>query len=54
MISLINRFASDESGATVVEYAILLAFVAIAVIVTVWMLGQKLDSSLQKMVTLMS
>lgn len=54
MGSLIKRFLSQESGATVVEYAILLAAIAMAVIITVGVLGQKLDSSFQKMVTLMS
>jgi len=54
MASLIKRFAGEESGATVVEYAILLAAVAMAVIITVGFLGQKLDSSFQKMVNLMS
>jgi pilus assembly protein Flp/PilA len=51
---LIKRLLSEESGATVVEYAILLAAIAMAVIITVGVLGQKLDSSFQKMVTLMS
>ena len=54
MVPLVKRFAGEESGATVVEYAILLAAVAMAVIITVGLLGQKLDSSFQKMVNLMS
>ena len=54
MISRVTRYPGKESGATIVEYAVLLAFVAMAVIVTVGVLGQKLDSSFQKMVTLMS
>ena len=48
-----HRFMSDECGATTLEYAILLASIAMAVIVIVGVLGQKLDSSFQKMVTLM-
>jgi pilus assembly protein Flp/PilA len=51
---VIERFAREESGATIVEYAILIAAVAMAVVITVAVLGQKLDSSFQKMVTLMS
>lgn len=54
MDSLISRFVREESGATVVEYAILLAAVAMAVILSVGVLGQKLDSSFQKLVNLMS
>lgn len=49
-----EHFVREETGATIVEYAILLAAVAMAVIITVGLLGQKLDSSFQKMVTLMS
>lgn len=49
-----SRYNKSQSGATIVEYAILLAFVAMAVIVTVGVLGQKLDSSFQMMVNLMS
>lgn len=51
---VIERFVREESGATIVEYAILVAAVAMAVVITVAVLGQKLDSSFQKMVTLMS
>jgi pilus assembly protein Flp/PilA len=33
MLSLINRFRVDESGATATEYAMLIVFVALAVVV---------------------
>ncbi len=36
-----------QSGATVVEYALIVAFVAMAVVVTVILLGQRLDSNYQ-------
>ena len=54
MVTIIRRFVGEESGATMAEYAILLAFVAMAAIATVGMLGQKLDSSFNRLVTLMS
>jgi pilus assembly protein Flp/PilA len=31
MLSLINRFRRDESGATATEYALLIVFVALAI-----------------------
>ena len=52
MMKHFSRFVNEESGATTLEYAILLASVAMAVIVIVGVLGQKLDSSFQKMVSL--
>jgi Flp pilus assembly pilin Flp len=33
MLSLINRFRVDESGATATEYAMLIVFVALAVVI---------------------
>lgn len=43
----ISRFICDESGATVVEYAILVAAIAMAVVFTVGLLGEKLDATFQ-------
>ena len=48
------RFIKEESGATMVEYAILVALIAVAVIVTVGVLGQKIDSTFQNVVKAMS
>lgn len=39
---------NKESGATVVEYALMVAFVAMAVVVTVALLGEKLDESYEE------
>lgn len=39
MLSLLTKFVSDESGATVVEYGLIAALVAIAVIGTLQGLG---------------
>lgn len=42
-MSQIARFYRDESGASLVEYAILLAFIALAVFVSVQTLGTTLS-----------
>jgi pilus assembly protein Flp/PilA len=48
--NIVKRFIKEESGATMVEYAILVALIAVAVIVTVGVLGGKIDSTFQKVV----
>jgi pilus assembly protein Flp/PilA len=52
--NIIKRFVKEESGATMVEYAILVALIAVAVIVTVGILGGKIDATFQKVVNAMS
>lgn len=42
-VSGINRFFKDVEGATAVEYAIMVALIAVAVIVTVRILGQRVN-----------
>ncbi len=39
MLSLLTKFVSDESGATVIEYGLITTFVAIALIGTLQGLG---------------
>lgn len=39
----IKRFARDESGASAVEYGLLVALIAVAVIITVFAVGQQLE-----------
>ena len=39
-MDLIIKFTCDEAGAPAVEYALLLAFIALAVIVTITTFGQ--------------
>ncbi len=53
MRNIIKRFIKEESGATMVEYAILVALIAVAVIVTVGILGGKIDATFQKVVNAM-
>jgi pilus assembly protein Flp/PilA len=47
-MEMIKQFFKDESGATMVEYGVLVALIAIAVIATVTLLGQKLDDVFDK------
>lgn len=44
------RFRKKQSGATVVEYAMLVTFIAMAVLVTVFLLGEELDKRYQSFV----
>ena len=46
-MEMIKRFLNDESGATMVEYAILVALIAIAVVATVVLIGQALDANFE-------
>lgn len=43
MLQFIARLWSDESGQDLAEYALLLAFIAIAVVLTLPLLGQAID-----------
>jgi pilus assembly protein Flp/PilA len=36
MTNLVKRFANDESGATAIEYGLIVADISIAIIVAVW------------------
>jgi pilus assembly protein Flp/PilA len=44
MSKLIARFAKDESGATAIEYGLIAALVAVAIIVGAGMLGNELNN----------
>jgi len=44
MSKLIARFAKDESGATAIEYGLIAALVAVAIIVGAGYLGNELNS----------
>jgi pilus assembly protein Flp/PilA len=45
MKSLFSRFVSDESGATAIEYGLIAAGIAVAIITVVNGLGTKLTST---------
>ncbi len=51
MLSLTNRFRSDERGATATEYAMLLVFVALAIAVGAQALGTDLTDLFTKVGT---
>lgn len=44
MKALMNKFMRDESGATMVEYAILVALISVAAIVVIQVLGAKINN----------
>lgn len=49
-MEMIKRFFKEEDGATLVEYAILVALIAVAVIATVVLLGQAINDAFQSVV----
>jgi len=48
MKSLLLRLAADESGATAIEYGLIVALIAVAIITAVTRLGTNLNDSLSK------
>lgn len=48
MRNLIRRFAREESGATMVEYAILVALIAVALIIVIGVLQTQIQAAFQK------
>lgn len=48
MKGIVKKFLNDESGATMVEYAILVALISIAAIVVIAAVGVKINSTFQK------
>jgi len=51
MSELLNKFMKEESGATMVEYAIMVALIAIAVAITVAAIGSSLNTLFQTVST---
>ncbi len=43
--AFINRFASDESGATAIEYGLIASLIAVVIIGAVTVLGTKLTAT---------
>jgi len=43
--NIVKRFASDESGATAIEYGLIASLIAVVLIAAVTALGTKLGSS---------
>ena len=46
MKKLISRFIADESGATAIEYGLIVALIAVVIISAVTTLGTNLNTSL--------
>ncbi|HKJ71598.1 MAG TPA: Flp family type IVb pilin [Gammaproteobacteria bacterium] len=54
MRELIRRFAREESGATMVEYAILVALIAVALITVIGILSGAIERAFQNAATAMN
>ena len=46
MTKLISRFVADESGATAIEYGLIVALIAVVIIAAVTTLGSNLNTTL--------
>ncbi|NBB16559.1 Flp family type IVb pilin [Caulobacter sp. SLTY] len=44
MTKFVSRFAKDESGATAIEYGLIVALIAVVIITAVTTLGTKLNA----------
>lgn len=51
MTNLINRFVRDEDGATAIEYGLIAALIAVAIITAVSSLGTNLQQGFAKVNT---
>ncbi|MBD7942394.1 Flp family type IVb pilin [Brevundimonas guildfordensis] len=49
MRNFINRFAKDESGATAIEYGLIAALIAVAIIGAVTLLGGNLETTFRNL-----
>ncbi|MBS3648770.1 Flp family type IVb pilin [Pseudaminobacter sp. 19-2017] len=47
MMKLLKRFQSDESGATAIEYGLIAALIALAIVVGAGALGENLNAKFQ-------
>ena len=51
MTKFVSRFVRDESGATAIEYGLIVALIAVVIIGAVTTLGTNLNTSLSKAVS---
>jgi pilus assembly protein Flp/PilA len=51
MKNLLKRFAADESGATAIEYGLIAAGIALAIITAVQLVGTNLSSTFSSIAT---
>jgi pilus assembly protein Flp/PilA len=50
-MNLISRFVRDESGATAIEYGLIAALIAVAIITVVRLVGTNLSSTFNSVAT---
>jgi pilus assembly protein Flp/PilA len=48
MKKLFSRFAKNESGATAIEYGLIAALIAVAIIAALGLLGNNIENTFQK------
>jgi pilus assembly protein Flp/PilA len=53
-MNLISRFMHDESGATAIEYGLIAAGIAVAIITVVALLGSNLNGTFSKVASAVS
>jgi pilus assembly protein Flp/PilA len=51
MVAAVKRFWNDESGATAVEYALMVALIAVVIITAVTLLGTNITSRFNQAAT---
>jgi pilus assembly protein Flp/PilA len=51
MKNLVNRFASDESGATAIEYGLIAALISVVIIGVLSTIGTRLSNKFQQIAT---
>jgi len=51
MSKLVSRFVSDESGATAIEYGLIAALIALAIVVGAGALGNSLNNQFGRIAT---
>ncbi len=51
MLSFAKRFAEDESGATAIEYGLIIALIAVVIITAITTIGKNLSTAFTKIAT---
>ena len=51
MKKIVNRFASDESGATAIEYGLIAALISVVIIGVLSTIGTRLNAKFQQIAT---
>lgn len=51
---IVKKFARDESGATLVEYSVLIGLVTVALVTTIGLLGDQIQATFQRVLNVMT